>query len=98
MAGLKAPIPANHQTITVPFALMAPEAKRVCLCGEFNSWSPDALPMKRVDGGRWETTLALRPGRYQYKFIADGQWTPDPQAPETVPNEHGSVNSVIKVG
>ena len=53
--------------------------------------------MKHREGGRWEVPLALRPGRYQYKFVVDGQWLHDPNARENLPNQHGSLNSVIQV-
>jgi 1,4-alpha-glucan branching enzyme len=53
--------------------------------------------MKRDDDGHWKTTVALPPGRYQYKFIVDGEWIADPAAQKSVPNEHGSVNSVVEV-
>jgi 1,4-alpha-glucan branching enzyme len=53
--------------------------------------------MKRRGDGQWETTLALEPGRYQYKFVVDGKWTHDPNARENVTNEHGSLNSVIEI-
>jgi 1,4-alpha-glucan branching enzyme len=79
------------------FALEAPQAGRVAVCGEFNDWSLEATPMQRLHGHRWEATLALRPGRYQYKFVADGQWLADPQASATVPDGHGAINSVIEV-
>ena len=81
----------------VTFVLMAPDAKRVCLTGEFNEWSPEATPMKKQEGGRWETTVVLAPGRYQYKFLVDGEWIHDPNAGENVPNQHGSLNSVREV-
>jgi 1,4-alpha-glucan branching enzyme len=67
------------------------------VCGEFNGWSPTATPMKRHDDGHWETTVALAPWRYQYKLIVDGKWIADPAAQKNVPNEHGSLNSVIEV-
>jgi hypothetical protein len=47
--------------------------------------------------GHWETTVALAPGRYQYKFVVDGEWIPDLLAQENVWNEHGSLNSVVEV-
>jgi hypothetical protein len=53
--------------------------------------------MKQKSAGRWETTLALAPGRYEYKFIADGEWIHDPSAQQNVPNIHGSLNSVCEV-
>jgi hypothetical protein len=79
------------------FVFCEPHAAQVFLSGEFNGWSPNATPMERKPDGHWEASLALQPGRYQYKYIADGQWLPDPEAREYVPNEYGSVNSVIVV-
>jgi hypothetical protein len=84
-------------TAKITFTLNAPEANRVFLSGEFNAWSPDATPMHKQDGGQWAATLALAPGRYQYKFLADGEWIHDPEAWENVPNQHGSLNSVREV-
>lgn len=91
------PKPTAAKTFKVTFALFEPKAKHVSLGGEFNGWASDATPMKRDDGGNWETTVALAPGRYEYKFIVDGQWTLDPQARESVWNCHGTLNSVVQV-
>jgi hypothetical protein len=96
-AVVQTPTPTTPKTVDVRFALSRPDSKRVSLCGEFNGWSPDATPMKQREGGRWEATLALRPGRYQYKFVVDGQWLHDPTARESLPNQHGSLNSVMDV-
>jgi Glycogen recognition site of AMP-activated protein kinase len=85
------------QSVKVNFVLLEPGAKQVALCGDFNGWSPTATPMKRHDDGHWGTTVALAPGRYQYKFVVDGEWIADPAAQKNVPNEHGSLNSVIEV-
>ena len=92
-----APKPAAPKTISVSFALDRPNAKRVSLCGDFNGWSPGAAPMKRHEDGRWEATVALAPGRYQYKFVVDEEWIADPAAQKNVPNQHGSLNSVVEV-
>ncbi len=43
------------------------------------------------------TILALLPGRYEYKFVVDGHWIPDPNALENVLNPHGTLNSVMEV-
>jgi hypothetical protein len=53
--------------------------------------------MNRQEGGRWEADLALGPGRYQYKFVVDGQWLPDPNAHGSIRNDFGSFNSLIDV-
>jgi 1,4-alpha-glucan branching enzyme len=94
---VKAKAMAAPQTVQTAFVHFDPHATQVSLCGEFNAWSPAAAPMKRQADGHWQTTLALRPGRYQYKFVVDGQWLPDPNARAFVPNDFGSLNSLIDV-
>jgi 1,4-alpha-glucan branching enzyme len=53
--------------------------------------------MRRDSSGYWETTVDLAPGRYQYKFVVDGEWIPDPLAREHAWNHHGTLNSVLEV-
>ena len=89
----------NQQRIEVTFALERPEAREVFLCGDFNEWSPSSLRMmRRSQNGLWEKRLALAPGRYEYKFVADGEWIHDTRADQNVPNVGGSLNSVMEVG
>ena len=47
--------------------------------------------------GRWEKEILVPPGVYEYLFVADGRWIPDPECPVTVPNPHGGVNCVRRV-
>ncbi|MGO8929184.1 MAG: hypothetical protein ACLQU3_20145 [Limisphaerales bacterium] len=93
----EAPRPPAPPKVKLTFVLAKADAKHVSLSGEFNGWSPNATPMKRHDDGHWETTVALAPGRYQYKFVVDGHWIPDPHAHENVWNQHGTLNSVVEV-
>ena len=93
----ESPKPTATRSVKVSFVLLDLGAKQVSLSGEFNGWSPNATPMKRDEAGHWEATLQLAPGRYQYKFVADGEWIPDPHAHENVWNRHGTLNSVIEV-
>jgi len=37
------------------------------------------------------------PGRYEYRFVVDGQWRDDPACTERVPNGFGSENCVLRV-
>lgn len=86
------------KTIDVIFAIEASEAQAVYLCGDFNDWSRTGLDMIRhATNGKWEKHLALQPGRYEYKFLVDGEWVNDPRAKENVRNIHGSLNSVVEV-
>ena len=96
-ASAQAPKPATAKAVNVSFSLFEPDAKQVSLCGDFNEWSPNATPMKWKEGGRWAATVALAPGRYQYKFVADGRWMHDPAARENVSTQHGTLNSVVEV-
>jgi 1,4-alpha-glucan branching enzyme len=53
--------------------------------------------IQRPDNGRWEKRITLSPGRYQYKFLVDGKWIHDPVARANVPNDLGTLNSVLEV-
>jgi len=89
---------AAARQIEVVFALESPGAKQVYLCGDFNQWSPLNLRMFQRNGnGQWEKRVTLSPGRYEYKFIVDGEWLHDAKAGESAPNIHGSLNSVVRV-
>jgi 1,4-alpha-glucan branching enzyme len=74
-----------------------PHAERVAVSGEFNGWSTDTTFLKKQKDGLWETTLALPPGRHEYKFVVDGQWIPDPKARQQASNGYGTLNSVLEV-
>jgi len=78
----------------VKFEYSAPEAKEVSLVGNFNLWNSRANPMKRDKKGIWKVTLPLEPGRYEYRFIADGNWENDPSCSCCVANEFGGENCV----
>lgn len=93
----EAPLPPAPPRVKVSFVLLDLGAEQVSLSGDFNGWSPNATPMKRDEAGHWETTVDLVPGRYQYKFLVDGEWVPDPLAGENVWNQHGTLNSVVEV-
>jgi hypothetical protein len=96
-AATQAPKPPAAPKVKVTFVLPIGDAKRVSLSGEFNGWSPDATPMKRHADGHWEATVDLAPGRYEYKFVRDGEWIPDLLACENVWNQQGTLNSVVEV-
>ena len=82
----------------VTFQFEAGAEREVLLAGSFNNWDPDAHQLTRKDGnGTYAATILLPIGRYEYKFVVDGEWQCDPACSEGVPNEHGSLNSVIEV-
>ena len=81
----------------VCFKLEAPHKQQVALVGNFNAWNPEKHPMKKTAGGRWEKIVVLKPGIYEYKFHADGQWIADPANTHQRPNCYGTRNSVVVV-
>jgi 1,4-alpha-glucan branching enzyme len=81
----------------VPIEYVEPAAKQVFVAGSFNGWRPDLTPLVPFNDGRWKGNLKLDPGRYEYLFVVDGQWRPDPNARESVQNPYGGLNSVITV-
>ena len=83
--------------VEIEFVYQAPQAKEVYLTGSFNNWDPRALRMKKNKLGQWKTTVSLVPGRYEYKYFADGSWVMDPQCQEVVVNDMGSTNCAISV-
>jgi len=72
-------------------------AQKACIAGSFNDWQPSVTPMIRLDNGRWAKELTLPPGRYEYRFVVDGEWVDDPVATEFTPNSHGTMNAVLVV-
>jgi len=81
---------------TVEFRLSMPQARNVAVVGTFNNWDTKKTPMQN-DGTNWKASIPLAPGRYEYRFVADGQWLSDPNAKESVGNDFGSSNSVLMV-
>lgn len=73
------------------------KARQVCLAGSFNDWNPTAMPMLHMSHDRWVKELSLPPGRYEYRFVVDGEWVSDPTGNDYMPNPHGSHNSVLVV-
>ena len=90
-ARAKAQPKINH----VAFELVKADARKVCVAGSFNQWQPEKTPLAPAGGGKWVGELNVTPGRYEYLFVVDGQWLPDPNAKESVQNPFGGRNSVL---
>ena len=89
---------SDHVAAPTRFVLVAPDARRVALVGDFNLWDPAAAPMRRVgNGGLWELDVDLPAGRHVYAFVVDGDITADPAAPRTAGDDFGRPNSVVLV-
>ena len=95
----------NLKTKPVEFSCHEPGAKTVFVAGTFNDWKLDATPLhNHLPNGKWSVTVPLPRGRYEYKFVIDGQWCCEPaydrkysHCPKCVPNDFGTTNCVLEV-
>lgn len=71
-----------------------PDAENVRIAGNFNNWDPNGYQMVK-ENGKWNFPVKLKPGKYLYKFVVDGNWIPDPENKFWEENEHGTNNSVL---
>src|SRR5438128_233495 len=58
----------------IEFVLHMPHARSAAVAGSFNNWDLKRTPMRKDPVAGWKATLALPPGRYEYRFVVDGQW------------------------
>ena len=91
-------LPDTQRTPVIKFVLVAPQAARVAVVGDFNGWDISATPAKRQPDGTWTTFVSLPPGRHVYSFVVDDQFIRDPDAPRAPDDGFGQNNSVIVVG
>lgn len=84
----------------VTFKYKNPEhAENALLAGEFNGWSTQENPMKKLRDGSFSVTLSLQAGNsYAFRYVLNGNtWVNDDEANTYVPNEFGEENSVVVV-
>ena len=91
----------------VIFRLKSPSARKVQVAGDWqgNNWGRgDAeegevlvgLMEKSSDGGVWEISVRLRPGRYRYRFIVDeSKLVLDPNNPRVVDDGMGGKANLL---
>lgn len=72
------------------------QAREVRLTGNLNAWDTHGYTLARKEG-KWQIALHLKPGKYIYKFIVDGEYILDPANPYWEQNEYGTGNSVLWV-
>ena len=93
LVGPTAPRPTSEGVV---FAIEARDARRVQLVGDFNGWALDGNDMQPA-GRIWATVLKLQPGRYQYRYVVDGEWQNDPLNNNVEATPFGGHNSVFEL-
>jgi hypothetical protein len=92
------PAARNDQLRKAHFHFKADPDRQVFLVGSFTSWNPaEAIRLAPNDDGRHAVSILLPPGRHEYKFLVDNEWSLDPECAECVPNAFGTANHVIEV-
>lgn len=84
-------------TPSIEFTVTAPEAKEVFLVGDFNGWQAEGFQMRKFKDGVCRKKVQLKPGRYEYLFLVDGNWWTDPQNDARCTNPFGMENSIIQI-
>jgi len=91
---------AADQSQRVQFVLVAPDAKKVAVVGDFNGWdaSHAAYQAQQHGGGVWSVTAPVPLGHHRYSFVVDDSlWVADPTAPRVTDYDYGMPNSAIVV-
>jgi hypothetical protein len=93
-------LPDSIAPRAVKFVLIAPQAARVSLVGDFNGWDASANPMMTQGAnGMWTVFVPLQPGLHTYSFVVDGaHFVADPTAPIAPDDGYGHKSSVVLVG
>ena len=86
---------SKKTTKKVNFSIVAPDAEEVLLVGDFNGWKDNPHPLKKDKKGTWKASIKLEPGRYEYRFLVDGEWRNDNNCGTLVSNPYGDENCVL---
>ena len=71
--------------------------QKVGLMGEMNAWNSENTQLI-FDKGVWTTVIEAEPGNYQYLLVIDDKQQLDPNNSESISNNMGGFNSVLKIG
>lgn len=89
--------PSKGDGKDVVFEMDDKNAHDIRLLGSFTNWDKSPITLRKVGSNRWQTKVHLGPGRYQYRFLVDGEWRDDPHATKRSPNPYGTFDSIVEV-
>ncbi len=72
------------------FSIEVKNAQTVSIAGNFNDWSADKNLLSKDELGVWSISLKLNPGKYEYKFVINGnKWVPENNLKLEIVNKYG---------
>jgi 1,4-alpha-glucan branching enzyme len=83
--------------VPVSFICAAPNAAKVSVVGDFNSWNPETHPLEKSFDGSWKGSIPIRHGHHMYAFLVDGELLVDPRGQGVSRNEKGQRVSLLAV-
>jgi 1,4-alpha-glucan branching enzyme len=87
---------AHQQGTVITFRLKT--SRPTSVVGDFNYWDPLVSPMHRKSDDLHELHLLLQPGRYAFRYLADGgEWFDEPEADAIEPNGQGGSHTLLLV-
>jgi cyclomaltodextrinase len=87
----------KKEKVTVVFDPGEKGYKTVKVRGSLNFWNANLSGMVMKDG-MWQEQFELAPGEYQYLLVADGREMTDPSNPDSIDNNIGGFNSLLRAG
>ena len=91
----------QKEQISQTFVYRGEADHSVALVACFNKFHPskEDTRTRSEDGASWILTKSLPPGRYEYKFLIDGErWVTDANAVESDADGVGGEHSVLTLG
>ena len=88
---------SGDDRVVCEFQFRAPDAREVCLAGDFNQWTVCETRLTRVGEDLWTVSMELPRGRHEYMFVVDGRWVTDPDAVTTTDDGFGNRNAVLSL-
>jgi predicted flap endonuclease-1-like 5' DNA nuclease len=86
----------RRRGVVVTFTVLTEEA--VSVVGDFNGWDPHVHPLPRSADGKRSTTIELEPGRYAFRYLAEGgRFFDDPEADFLESNGMGDSHGVLEI-
>lgn len=83
----------------VTFTVLAMEAKKIAVVGDFNNWDSKKSQLKKLKNGTFKGTFDLpKENSYEFKYLVDGHYVNETEADRYQWNDYaGGENAVVEV-